>query len=111
VRLWKTQPLRSTVFAVAIATLMVWIAACLGPGEEFHVPKISNLGDQTIVVYVDSGGVVTKLATVAAGTTVGLYGFNNQCTHDPMVAKTLGGRNVASRTDPICPDEFWAIEP
>jgi hypothetical protein len=107
----ETQPLRSTACAVAIATLVVGIAACKGPGEEFHEPKISNLGDETIVVYVDSGGVVTKLATVAAGTTVGLSGFNNLCTRDPMVAKTLGGREVASRTEPICPDEFWTIEP
>ncbi len=96
---------------VATATLLVAIAACNGPGEEYHQPKISNLGDETIVVYVDSGGVVTKLATVAAGTTVGLSGFNNLCVRDPLVAKTLGGREVARRTEPICPDEFWTIEP
>jgi len=94
--------------ALAAATLLV--GAC-GPGEEFHEPKISNLGDETIVVYVDSGGVVTTLATVAAGTAVGLSGFNNLCTQDPMVAKTLGGQEVASRTEPICPDEVWTIEP
>jgi hypothetical protein len=66
--------------------------------------------DETIVVYVGTG-VVTKLATVAAGQTVGLSGFNNTCTQEPMVAKTLDGREVASRTEPICPDEFWAIDP
>lgn len=111
VRHTNARLLRPTALVVAIATLVVGIGTCQGPGEEFHLPKISNLGDETIVVYVDSGGVVTKLATVAAGTTVGLYGFNNLCTQDPMVAKTLGGREVASRTEPICPDDFWAIEP
>jgi hypothetical protein len=94
--------------ALAVATLL---AGACGSREEFHEPKISNLGDETIVVYIDSGGVVTKLATVAAGTTVGLNGFNNLCTRDPLVARTLGGHEVASRTEPICPDEFWTIEP
>ena len=103
--------MRSAALVVATATLIVGIAGCQGPREEFHEPKISNLGDETIVVYVHSGGVVTKLATVAAGTTVGLSGFNNLCMRDPLVAKTLRGREVARRTEPICPDEFWTIEP
>jgi hypothetical protein len=103
--------LRSAVLAVRIALALAGIAACQGPGEEFHEPKITNLGDETIEVYVDTGGVVTKLATVPAGTTVGLSGFNNVCTRDPMVARSLDGEEIARRSEPICPDEFWTIEP
>jgi hypothetical protein len=74
-------------------------------------PKITNLGDETIEVYIDTGGVISKVATVAAGTTVSLSGFNNLCTQGPLVAKTLGGIEVAERAEPICPDEAWAIGP
>jgi hypothetical protein len=100
---------RTLASTVAVAVLAAGIAAC-GPRDEFHEPKIANVGDETVVVYIDTG-VVTKLATVAARTTVSLGGFNNRCTQDPMVAKTLDGREVASRTEPICPDEFWTIDP
>jgi hypothetical protein len=105
----KAWSLSWAVSTVLVAVLAAAIAAC-GPRDEFHLPKIANVGDETIVVYVGTG-VVTELATVAAGTTVGLYGFNNRCTQEPMVAKTLGGREVASRSDPICPDESWTIDP
>jgi hypothetical protein len=87
------------------------MAACQGIREQFHQPKITNLGDETIEVYVETGGLVTKLATVPAATTIGLSGFNNICTHDPMVAKTLDGDAIARRSEPICPDQFWTIEP
>jgi hypothetical protein len=85
------------------------VPACQGPREEFHQPKITNLGDETIEVFIESGGIVTKLATVPAGSTIGLSAFNNLCTGGPMVAKTLSGQEVASRSEPICPDEFWTI--
>jgi hypothetical protein len=102
-------PLRWALRTVVVAVSAAVIAAC-GIREEFHEPRISNVGDETVIVYVDTG-VVTKLATIAAGTTVGLSGFNNRCTQDLMVAKTITGREVASRTEPICPDEFWTIDP
>ena len=104
--------MRDRVSALAAALVLSGLtAACQGPGEEFHEPKITNLGDETIEIFVESGGVVTKLATVAAETTVGLSSFNNVCTKDSMVARTLDGDEIAHRSEPICPDEFWVIEP
>jgi hypothetical protein len=95
---------------VALAVFAA-LSACEGPGEEFHEPKITNLGNETVEVFVESGGVVTRLVSVPAGTTVGLAGFNNTCTSDPMVAITLDGDELARRSEPICPDEFWTIGP
>jgi hypothetical protein len=100
--------LLGTVLAVAALLL---VGACEGPGEEFHLPKISNLRDETVEVYYVSGGIETRLATLAPRQTVGLFGFNNKCTVDLLIARTQAGQELARRTEPICPDEFWAIRP
>jgi hypothetical protein len=97
-----------TTMLAAVALLLV--GACAGPGEEFHEPKITNLRAEPVVVYVVSVGIETRLATVAPGQTVGLSGFNNKCTVDLLIARTPAGEELARRSEPICPDEFWTID-
>ena len=97
--------------SVLAAAALLLVAACEGPGEEFHLPKISNLREETVEVYLVSGGIETRLATLAPRQTVGLYGNNNKCTVGLLIARTTTGEEIARRTEPICPDEFWVIDP
>jgi hypothetical protein len=102
-----TSMLLGTVLAAASLLL---VGACEGPGEVFHEPKISNLRDETVEVYLVSGAIETRLATLAPRQTVGLSGYNNKCTVDLLVARTTNGEEIARRTEPICPDEVWTID-
>ena len=95
---------------VLAAAALLLVGACEGPGEEFHLPKISNLRDETVEVYLVGDEIETRMAILAPGLTVGLHGFNDKCTAGLLVARTTTGEEIARRTEPICPDEFWTID-
>jgi len=98
---------RNVALALSLAASLTGLGC--GIREEFHQPRIANLRSDTIEVHIDSRGVSTSLATVAAGSTVGLSVYEDKCTGGTMVARTSDGQEIARRTAPLCPEETWTI--
>jgi len=95
-------------FLLVVFVLRSFVAGC-GSYEEFHDPKVTNLTDQTIKLFLVSNGIESPVGSVAAGTTGNLPWADGTCTHGTLIARDASGQEIARRSEPLCADEFWNV--
>jgi hypothetical protein len=96
--------------ALAIVASAI-VGACASIDAEPHAPRVSNATDQALGLFVITNGIPSQISTIEAGVTVDLGLYEGTCTGDVLVARTNGGAEIGRRSEPLCPDEVWLIEP
>ncbi len=87
---------------------MIVLAAC---HVEVEKHRVANQSNQAVdVVWLHDGVELVLAVGMPPGGERPLTNFNAaECSTGVLVARTAAGREIARRTEPLCPDDTWVI--
>ena len=92
-----------------LAIILIGLLA-IGCQTEPNTHVVENQSAETVVIYWDDGFGAQEVIERMPGKTTRLSLFHtDECSTGVLYARDLSGKEVARRTDPLCPQDTWVI--
>ena len=95
-----------------VACLLAAALLSAGCSNSYASHAIKNASTITVIVTYERGGDVFPVRTLEPGKMAYLNSMfqQNECSDGTFIARAEDGREVARRSDPLCPSDTWVID-